>query len=364
MKVAHVFATMQRGGAELRTLELLHQLDGLVEQRVLCLVSADGGLARAFEEVDAPVTLMKAKDPRILLSSRMLVRGMDVVHAHVNLIGGAVVALAWLAGVPVRVVHFRSDGSGLAGGWKARLSDRFFRLLISWFATDIVGVSPGSLTFGWDDRWRSDPRCRVVVPGLDSSRFEGISPADLGSGPVIVHVGREVTVKNRPQAVRVMAEVVKKHPGVRLLFVGRDDAVLSEECRAEVARCGLGESVEWLGERSDVASILARADVLLLTSLHEGLPGVALEARASGVPVVATRLPGTEYISERLEGVRLHELAEEPSRWADSVGAFLGRALGEAERLNDLEQFRRSEFDMRNAAKGFLNLWKGESRES
>ena len=355
-----VFSTLSPGGAEIRSAELFEELRGRVTPTVW-QVGTTGPLTGRFEEAGVSVLGGRFSSIRFWLHLPVRLAHVRALHLHVKrgrCAHAVLLPIAWLAGVPVRVVHFRSDGSGLAGGWKARLSDRFFRLLISWFATDIVGVSPGSLTFGWDDRWRSDPRCRVVVPGLDSSRFEGISPADLGSGPVIVHVGREVTVKNRPQAVRVMAEVVKKHPGVRLLFVGRDDAVLSEECRAEVARCGLGESVEWLGERSDVASILARADVLLLTSLHEGLPGVALEARASGVPVVATRLPGTEYISERLEGVRLHELAEEPSRWADSVGAFLGRALGEAERLNDLEQFRRSEFDMRNAAKGFLNLWK------
>lgn len=71
----------------------------------------------------------------------------------------------------------------------------------------------------------------------------------------------------------------------------------------EVARLGLGQAVHLLGWRRDIAEIMHCLDVFVLTSLWEGLPRVYLEALASAVPVVGTRVDGAaEVIAEGVNG--------------------------------------------------------------
>jgi glycosyltransferase involved in cell wall biosynthesis len=87
----------------------------------------------------------------------------------------------------------------------------------------------------------------------------------------------------------------------RCVVVG--DGALRSKVEALVRAQGIEERVTFLGWRRDVASLLKTFDVFVLTSHWEGLPCVLLEARASRIPVVATRVGGAaEAIAEPAQG--------------------------------------------------------------
>ena len=69
-----------------------------------------------------------------------------------------------------------------------------------------------------------------------------------------------------------------------------------EELNARCQALGLAEHVRFLGQRSDPERLLAAADIVVLPSLYEGLPLVAIEALATGRPMVATDIDGTREI--------------------------------------------------------------------
>jgi glycosyltransferase involved in cell wall biosynthesis len=72
---------------------------------------------------------------------------------------------------------------------------------------------------------------------------------------------------------------------------------------AAVADAGLADQVQFLSGEDQIADLLAVADVLALPSLYEGMPLVVLEAMAAGVPVVGTRVCGTdEVVEDRVTG--------------------------------------------------------------
>jgi len=101
--------------------------------------------------------------------------------------------------------------------------------------------------------------------------------------------------------VRVAARVAARFPEARFVLAG--DGVLRPEVEAEAARSGLGDRFRLLGWRRDPERIVGDLDVLVLTSLHEGLPRVVPEAMAAGRPVVATAVDGTpEAVADGVTG--------------------------------------------------------------
>ena len=91
------------------------------------------------------------------------------------------------------------------------------------------------------------------------------------------------------EAVRRVAAGGRK---LRLWLVG--DGELRSDYEKRCAEMGLAGVVEFLGYRDDVEQLLTRTDIAVLASVKEGIPRAMLEAMAMKVPVVATRVVGTE----------------------------------------------------------------------
>jgi len=116
----------------------------------------------------------------------------------------------------------------------------------------------------------------------------GIEPED----PVVAHIGSFTPEKNHAGIVRAFRRVHDAVPGSRLVLFG--DGPLRPSVEALVAREGLEGSVRLAGARPDAARLVAGADLLVLFSSVEGLPGVVLEAAAGAVPTVSSRVGGVE----------------------------------------------------------------------
>ena len=80
----------------------------------------------------------------------------------------------------------------------------------------------------------------------------------------------------------------------RLTIAG--DGWEREALTKKAQEAGLADSIEFLGEVSDVPAILAKTDIYVQPSLQEGLPNAVLEAMAMGLPIVATRVSGNEDV--------------------------------------------------------------------
>ena len=88
--------------------------------------------------------------------------------------------------------------------------------------------------------------------------------------------------------------VLPDHPELHLVLAG--DGPLIDDVRRQVAAAGLGGRVHFLGTRRDVPALLAASDSFVLPSLWEGLPLALVEAMAGRLPVIATRVSGTEQV--------------------------------------------------------------------
>src|SRR5205807_4507369 len=82
--------------------------------------------------------------------------------------------------------------------------------------------------------------------------------------------------------------LLTSHPDVHLAIAGRGD--LADALSARARELGVAGRLHLLGLRSDVADVLAAADLFVLPSLSEGLPLALLEAMFAGLPIVASRV--------------------------------------------------------------------------
>lgn len=111
-------------------------------------------------------------------------------------------------------------------------------------------------------------------------------------GPCIIHVGAFSAVKNQSYLVRGFQVFHQRHPDSTLLLVGEGE--LLGRVRQEAASLGLEGCVRFLGQRNDVPALMQAADLLVLPSLREGLPFVAVEAQAAGLPCLITDTAASE----------------------------------------------------------------------
>ena len=124
----------------------------------------------------------------------------------------------------------------------------------------------------------------------DRARYTGEQRATFDGGrKVLMHVSNFRPVKRVVDVVRVFARVDREIPSVLVMVGDGPDRVKAEE---EARRLGVERSVFFLGRIDVVAPLLAGADLFLLPSESESFGLSALEALASGVPVVASRTGG------------------------------------------------------------------------
>jgi glycosyltransferase involved in cell wall biosynthesis len=179
-------------------------------------------------------------------------------------------------------------------------------------------------------------RTHVTYTGIPDEMFE--IRGHPVEGPLrVVFIGSLTEEKDPLLALRAVAGV----PEAVLRFVGGGG--LADAVAAEAAELGVADRVERVGPVEDVRPHLAWANVLLLTSRTEGLPGPVLEAGAASRPAVALGVGGVaEAIRDGITGVVVDPADPEGLTTALATLAAdrgLLRKLGGAARLHMKQSF-------------------------
>jgi glycosyltransferase involved in cell wall biosynthesis len=163
----------------------------------------------------------------------------------------------------------------------------------------------------------------VVIPnGIDVDRFSNVTPLPIGKIGVppdrrmILYVARLEPDKRPDWLLDRMPEIARRLTQHDLVVAGCGPLGAALQRRA--AQLGVAERVHFVGWRADVPSLLASADLLVLTSSSEGMPNVILEAMASARPVVATEVHGAlELLGVDHDGQITP--ADDPQAFVDAV---------------------------------------------
>ncbi len=186
-------------------------------------------------------------------------------------------------------------------------------------------------------------------PGVDIRRELGIPP----DACVVGTVGRLAQQKGYSVLLAAAAEALARRPALFFLVVG--DGPQAQALRQEADQLGISSRVLFTGGRTDVEDLLAGMDLFVSSSLWEGLPAVVLEAMASGVPVIATRIPGTlEVVTHGVDGWLVPPGEAQPL--AEAILLLLSdRSLRAA--LVDQGRLRVQDFSMDSLVSSYATLY-------
>ncbi len=371
INVLHVFGRMVRGGAEIRTLEVMRNIDRKQFNLNFCCLSGLPG------ELDDEIRALGGKVLPVRISPgfprqfRDLCRALEVkvVHSHVHMSSGLMLLLAKSVNVPVRIAHFRSMQDGRGDSLQRKIKNKIMKNLIDRYATNILAVSEGAMAAAWGSNWEQDARCQVVYNGFEVANYaeivnrEGINkefgiPADA---KIYIHVGRMVKAKNHERLISIFGKIIESQPESVLLLVGRKSPEIEEVIQRKVAEGGMSERVVLAGERLDVPRLLKAANLTLFPSLWEGLPGAVLESCAAGTPVLASDLPGVREIAAlipRKDLVSVMPLAKSDREWA-SMAVDISLNRNSKLDLNPTELFQETPFNLQSCTQSLSRIWGG-----
>lgn len=255
----------------------------------------------------------------------------DIVHSHC--VHANILARITRVICPIRALICTAHGTieAARGAKTARVREFLYRLTDP--AADLTTIVSHAAQARYG-RIGAVPhhKMRVIHPGVDTSHFKPdpdvrrTTRRALGlpeSQFVWLAAGRLERVKDYPGMLTAFRAVYDGSPEAGLLIAG--EGSLEDELRGLAARLGVANSVRFLGFHRDVNPLMNAADAYVMSSVHEGLPNVLLEAGACGLPIVTTRAGGA------IEAVTPGDTA-----WVVPVqdGQALGHAMSAVMRLS------------------------------
>jgi glycosyltransferase involved in cell wall biosynthesis len=286
LRIAHVTQALDMGGLEKLLVEFARHADRRHFALHFFSLSSQGLLADEIRSSGWPVTALNEPEgfrPRLCWRLAQLFRRwqINVVHTHDERphIYGAIAGR--LAGV-TRVIHTRHRGQNLAVSGRqrlllnlvSRLTDRFVcvsRDSARLAATQGIGLRKAS----------------VIWNGIDVGRFSNHRSDPTGPVVTVARMSPEKDIETLIRAIGLAAPL-------RLEVAG--DGPCLPQLRQLATQLGLGERVRFLGQVRDVPGLLSRASLFVLPSRTEGISLTLLEAMASGLAVVTTRVGGNPEV--------------------------------------------------------------------
>ena len=350
------------GGAESLVMPFVRGIDRDRYDVFVCCLTTIGDNVNAR---DLDVVNLGARNLRDVRAFRRLLRfirenGIDLIHAHLAYAATWAALASRITGVPsVATLHVAPPKRGadvssarprasaadaahertrrpLPFRDRARLRDRLMRFVLRRWSSEVIAVSDALRRQYGDDRFV------VAHNGIDVDRFAGSREESRERIEREFGIPRDakivvtVSVLREGKGVEVLLrafESASNPPSAHLLIIG--DGAKRDEWQS----LANNDRVHWAGFRRDVDALLPGCDLFVLASFEDAFPTVLLEAMASGLPVVASRVGGIPEITE--------EVLVPPGdaeALANAISELLGdderrRTMGEAARMRAREQF-------------------------
>ncbi len=212
----------------------------------------------------------------------------DIIHAH--LFPSQLITGLLCEAIPLRARFVTTEHSTA----NRRRGTPVGRLLDRWFYERfcrIICVSKAAASGLAEWIPEVSGKLEVIFNGIDLKEFSRKPPPRYIDQKTILSVGRLTEAKNYHSAIEAFS-LLRARSSLDLQYCIAGSGKLEAMLKKHAFELGVSGSVRFLGEVSDISSLMKRADVFFMPSSREGFGIAAVEAMASGLPVVASSLPG------------------------------------------------------------------------
>lgn len=296
IKVLHFLNSTVRGGVEEHVLRLIEGLDKnqfdpilVCPQYLIDLIKPELNSLkikyyavcirrwRSFKEIVSLFNILEREKP-------------DIVHSHLFFATMFAAPIAKLSGVPKVIDTSHIHEAWRKGIKKAYFIDRFFYK----FVDKIIAVSHAVKKYLITEKKIPQGKIEVIHNGVDLKRFNSHENFTRHRRFTIGVIGRLELQKGHKYFLEAINFLNDNFKDARFIIVG--DGKLRCDLENHSRELAIANRVEFLGYRKDIENVFKELDLLVLPSLFEGLPLVALEASAMGKPVIVTNVDGNPEV--------------------------------------------------------------------
>ncbi len=381
MKILHIITRLILGGAQENTLTTVY---GQIERGYDVTLATgppigpEGSLMEEAEKRGVKIVLIPemrreihpVRDIKAFVRLYRLIKNGDfaIVHTHSSKAGilGRLAARAGGAGVRVHTIH------GLPfHPYQSRILNLLYinlEKIASIFTQKIITVCDAMSAKACSCRIAERDKFITIYSGMELDTFLSIKEKDeelasslgLGDNIVIGKIARLFSLKGHKFLIRALPAIIKAVPNVKLLLVG--DGILREYLIQLSEELGIRDRIVFAGlvKREDIPRFISVMDIVVHTSLREGLARVLPQALAAGKPAVSFDIDGAgEVIKNGQTGFLAppEDIAELQAKIIElAKDARMRRDFGEAGRRLVDPMFR-AEYMVERICGVYRELW-------
>ena len=309
IRIAHVLFRFAIGGLENGVVNLINQLpEADYHHSIICLTDYDPAFYARIETGNTDIHCLhkrEGKDLGLWWRLYRLLRELspDILHTRnfnaleyqiPGLLAGARYRIHGEHGWDVQDMHGSNERYRLSRRLISPIVHRFIALSreIETYLKDRVGIPSEKIS--------------QIYNGVMADRFHPREQTKADGTITIGTVGRMKTVKNQTLLARAFIDLLEKRPELhsRVSLTMLGDGPLREKCLQLCRDAGIEDSVLLPWERSDIPEQMRKLDIFVLPSLAEGVSNTILEAMATALPVISTRVGGNpELVEEGVSGL-------------------------------------------------------------
>jgi len=301
-RVLHHVHTLDHGGIETFLMYMLKNYDrDRYQMDIVYSGPHEGAYANQARDLGAEILScpMAYDQIRFVVQLiKLLKEGQyDAFNTHLDDFGAGALVAAKVAGVSARICSYHSNH--VMRPFLKSIYQYTMRCIAKKVATKITTSSPDVTESHFGKKGLINPKIQSITYGCDTRYFgdENVEPLCLDQygftkeNIVIGHVGHYSWQKNHRGLLEIASRVIDKIPQIRFLLCANGGS-LRDEIECEIDRLGLRSYIVQVERLEDIRQFYASIDLFILPSVHEGMPVCIIEAQASGVPVVASKLGG------------------------------------------------------------------------
>jgi glycosyltransferase involved in cell wall biosynthesis len=310
MHILHVVETLHVGGLERVVIDLVLQQAALRHECMVVCLFEKGSLSGELEDKGIPVSCCNKKNNLDLKAVRRLAETIrtfqpDIVHTH-NMSCNYYAALALLKDRRIRLINTRHGIGEMPRKQRWLFGISLFRTA---YLVGVCGQATELLRTRFPffrHKMKTIPNGIVLdrhPPRSEQQHRQLTSSLGLPRESLLVTVvARLNPVKNHRMLIEAFAQTAEKVPLARLIIIG--DGELRTGLEKLARDLGVEDKLLFLGDRRDVAELLAGMDLFVLPSTQEGHSISLIEACASSLPIIATNVGGNpEIVKDGINGL-------------------------------------------------------------